>query len=287
MPRVRFHLFEVAQEDGDLNFGDALAQIAVKPIEERSTLLGDRRAILLESSSGTRSSAYLFTRVRMEGLPPKTGLDGHREDLDLDDDEGLGEDIAIAYDKVLNVVAIQRNRFSLSASNIIQYILSYFDELQIAINPIMSQDALERYSRQTILRKARIKLASTTDLSFLKGKDISEAERIMIQQMLESPYVDLIFSVGHRRGGLPQWIDRLVGKFIKAFQSGEDSIINIQITGKEDDDSESEYIDLLKERLTYDDDVEMSGRTINTAQLMSCAKNAIKANRKLLADRNV
>jgi len=287
MPKVRFHLFEVEQQEGDPDLGDALSQISAKPRDERSALLGDRQAILLDSSPGPRISAYLFTRVRMDGLPPKTGLDGRREELDLDEDEGLGEDLAIAYDKTLKVVAIQRNRFSLSPSNILQYISHYFEDVHIAINPIMSQDALERYARQSILRKARVKLASTTNLSFLRDKDISENERIMIQQILASPYVDLIFSVGHKKGGLPEWIKKLVGKFIKEFQSGKDSIINIQITGKEDDDSESEYIDLLKERLTYEDDVDMTGRSIDTKQLMMSAKKSLSTNKELLANRNV
>lgn len=287
MPKARFDLYQVDQQPGVIEFGHALAEIAGLQDEKRSIELGDRRAILLESRTVAGVSSYLFTRVRMDGLPPKTGIDGHREDLVLDEDEGLGEDIAVAYDPGIRIVAVQRNRFSLSPSNIFAYVQHFFPDLVGVFRPILTQDALERFANTNILRKIHCKFAGTQDLTFLQDSGLSAAQLTTMQQLLSAPYVDVTFSVGRQRGMLEQWLGSLVNTLASAARNGNQSILRLEITGKETEESETEFIDLLAERLTFEDEVQARGRSIDTNHLMNIAIRAITANRAEIARRNL
>jgi hypothetical protein len=285
---ARFDFYEVRTGDTALTLQQVLDDLLSREATERTCDIDGKVCCVIERLSQLNYIAYLFSKVRMDDLPQRTKLDGSRAPLELDEDEGLGEDVAMALDATLNIVAIQRNRHSMTPNNIARLINFFYPEIQISFVPILSRDALERFARCDTLRKLRIKLSGTSNCDFLNTNDLSANEKITMQEILSEPYVDITFSVGRKNMSLTGKIRRLAEFFSNFYRNGGgETVLAIDVTGKENDDTPSMMIDLLSEKLTFEHDVEQDGRTINTNHLLRVACAAIATNAVELASRNV
>jgi len=280
MPEAKFYFYkaQLGENSPYQTLKQALDETAAKQRADQEVTIDGTPCFISESKQFTRSTGYLFTRVRMTELPSKVLHDGTLEELDLGDDDGLGEDVALAYGRLRNVVAIQSNRHSLSANGIARFLNTNWPEMNIAFNPIMSNDALERYTRCQQMRKVRLKLAQVNDLSFLDRSNLSSSEKILFQQFFQAPYAELILSMGHGRGYLRRNARRLVDYCLNLFRSGNDCVKILEISGKENEHSEMMVIDLLADRLVFSREVELSGRSINRDSLLRVACNALSEN---------
>lgn len=63
-----------------------------------------------------------FVNMRGENLPSKVAEGKEQEDLDLEDDEYIGEDMYVLYDRTNNVFMAQSNRMSLTINRITDFI---------------------------------------------------------------------------------------------------------------------------------------------------------------------
>ncbi len=177
------------------------------------------------------------------------------------------------------LVAIQRNRHSLSANNIAKNINVIFPELNVSFLPILRNDALERFYKCNTLRKLRLKLAGRDDLSFIDNSDLSTNEKLTFHELLTEPYIDISFSVGRKNTTLSEKLKRFAILFTKhAKNSQTNTVLAVEVSGKEDESSASAIIDLLQDRLIHIGNVEVKGRSIDTNSLMRIACNAISSN---------
>ena len=171
MPRVTFDFFQIQTvENPPRSFQETLDDLAQH--EEKSFLIDGINYLMIDALHLRGYSGYLFTKIRMNDLPQKTRSNGERTPLILDNDEGLGEDIAFAYNPILNIVALQRNRYSLSANTLVRIINSFAPELELRFLPILRNDALQRFIDCDVLKKLRLKLSGTNDFSFLRNSSL-------------------------------------------------------------------------------------------------------------------
>lgn len=63
-----------------------------------------------------------FVRMRGENLPSKVAEGRAQEDLDLEEDEYIGEDMYILYDRKSNVFMMQVNRIAMTITRITEFI---------------------------------------------------------------------------------------------------------------------------------------------------------------------
>lgn len=288
MPVARFDFYEVRTGQTALTLQQVLDDLVGRDATDKTCDIDGKACCIIEHLRQFNYVAYLFSKVRMDSLPQKTKLDRSRSPLELEDDEGLGEDVAMAYDATLNIVAIQRNRHSMTATNIARLINYFYPEIQVGFVPVLSRDALERFARCDNLRKLRIKLAGATNCDFLNTDELSTNEKITMQEMLTEPYVDITFSVGRRNASLTAKIRRFAEFFSNFHKNGGDeTVLAVDVTGKESDEAPSTVIDLLSEKLTFEHDVNQNGRTIDTNHLLRVACTAISTNAVELASRNV
>ncbi len=280
MPAVKFDFFSVKiDEASPVSFEEALNEMATMATEHRLCDIDGATCFLLESLPLTRYTAYLFTKIRMNEIPSRTNIRGERTVLELDDDEGLGEDVSIAYSRDLNVVSVQRNRYSISANNIMKIVNDIFPELKAQLLPILRSDALERFTRCNMLKKLRLKIAGREDLSFISESNLSANEKLTFHELLTEPYVDISFSVGRKNIALTEKIKNIASFFANYSRtSGTDTVMAVEVSGKEDDSAVTSVIDLLQDRLIHIGNVEMNGRSINTNHLMRVACDAIAQN---------
>lgn len=278
MPKVTFDFFQVrTAENAPQSFKETLDEVANQ--KERNVDIDGITYVMLDNLPQRGYNGYLFTKIRMDDLPQKTRADGARAPLVLDEDEGLGEDIAFAYSPVLNIIALQRNRYALSANTLVRIINFFSPELELRFLPILRRDALQRFTECNLLKKVRLKLSGTNDFSFLKDSDLSTAEKITFQEMLTEPYVDITFSVGRQKTKLTDKLRKFATFFTNHYNDGgQDVVLAVEITGKRDEDATTSVIDLLQDKLIYIGHVSSSGRTIDTNHLMRVACSALQEN---------
>lgn len=262
--RTKFHFFQVERDqDTPLEFEEALERMWNMPSErKRKEIAAKGLCLLSDVRRYPQNIAYLFTKIRMTEIPDKVNALGKRDDLDLEEDEGLGEDVALGYSPSWKIAAIQANRYSLSSGNIATLISKSVPEARFAFHPVIVHDALERFSQMQLLRKMRVKLAGAFDFGFLQDKGLSASDAMAIQAMLEAPFVDIVLSVGRRRGALHEKFKAWTKAFLKIAHSAEGAgqVKMLEITGKEDDDAASVAVDLLTERLVDRADIPLDAK---------------------------
>ena len=79
-----------------------------------------------------------FVRMRGENLPSKVAEGRAQEDLDLEEDEYIGEDMYILYDRKSNVFMMQVNRIAMTITRIAEFInkTRLQDGKYVAFSPI-------------------------------------------------------------------------------------------------------------------------------------------------------
>lgn len=251
--KVKFDFFSVRTAEGNtISFEAALNELLAMPPEESSIKIDNTDCSVCDSLRQKEYYAFLFSKIRMDRLPSCRKRNRDRRPLDLDDDEGLGEDMAIAYSPSLKIVSVQKNIHSMSANNIVKFVNEFFPQMQLSFLPIVKRDALERFARCGILKKARIKLQGTEDFSFLRNSNFSPEEKLTIQQMLMEPYVEIVYSVGRKQTSLSENIKQKVFFWANHHRSEENNnVLAVEITGKEDEEARTVAIDLLEDRLIY------------------------------------
>lgn len=284
--KVKFDFFGVRiAENSSINFEEALNALLAMSPEEGSIKIDNTDCFICDSRKIQECYAFLFSKIRMDHLPLRRKRNRDRRPLDLDDDEGLGEDMAIAYSPSLKIVSVQKNVHSVSANNIVKLVNDFFPQMQLSFLPIVKHDALERFSKCGILKKARIKLQGTDDLSFLKNSNFSPEEKLTIQHMLTEPYVDIVYSVGRKQISLSEKIKQKVMFWANYSRTEENNnVLAIEITGKEDEKSKTVAIDLLDDRLIYLGDVGLIDRYVDLDHLQRTACEAIRQNYVELAN---
>lgn len=278
MPKVTFDFFQVqTAENTPQSFNEVLDHLSQQ--DDKSFAIDGITYAMIEKLHLLGYDGYLFTKIRMDDLPQKTRANGQRAPLALDEDEGLGEDIAFAYSPALKIIALQRNRYAFSANTLVRIISSVSPELELRFLPILRTNALQRFFECNLLKKLRLKLSGTHDLAFLRDSDLSPSEKITFQEMLTEPYVDITFSVGRQNVGLTEKLRRIATFFAGHHErGGDDVVLAVEITGKQDGVDTTSVIDLLQDRLIYVGEVNRSGRTINTDHLMRVACSALQEN---------
>lgn len=281
--RVKFNFFRVRTAESSITFEDALNQLLTMPAEENLRKIDNTNYSVCDSLSQEGYYAFLFSKIRMDRLPICRKPNRAGRILTLDDDEGLGEDMAIAYSPSLKAVAVQKNIHSLSANNIVKIVNEFFPQLELSFLPIIKHDALERFARCGILKKARIKLQGTENLSFLKNSNFSSEEKLTIQEMLMEPYVEIIYSVGRKQTSLSERIKQKLFFWVNYHRIEENNnVLAIEITGKEDKEANTVAIDLLEDRLIYLGKVRIKNRYLDTNHLQRIACEALKKNHEEL-----
>lgn len=254
MIEVKFFFFQVCYTaDCTMRLPEMIKKIRAMPLEDRIIQMYKVPRFLSDDTvSNTGNKAALFTSKRMKAIPSKIKGDGTRESLRLAEDEGLAEDVAIAYDPTGSVVAIQQNRYAMSDGLISGYLSRKFSDNHIYFKPIVTQDALQRFSNSAQLRKLHIKLAGAVDFKELRKLGLSVKDSMSLQEMMMSPTLEVTWSAWREHDGLADRFIRM-GKALKTyFDHGNSSKVlslDAVVRSRSGDEFETEPIDLLTDRI--------------------------------------
>jgi hypothetical protein len=246
--KMKIDFYEV--EKNDASFEKIARDVAALPEEDeqRNVLISGRPARLISFKETADLIEGDIVRIRMDNLPKKASLCGALEDLDLEDDEGIGEETAFMFIKKYSLLLLQRNRFGLTASAF----SSYFEKLGSSENPIMlipilPGDALLRLDKMQKITKFQVRVAGANNTNIIKeNSDCGLSGILDLRKHFEAPYIDFSFSVGRKEQSLPIKIVKNVSR--KIFNDPELScnVSKLEITGKSDENMR-EKLDIIED----------------------------------------
>ncbi len=106
-----------------------------------------------------------FVRLRQTKLPVQATKSKEAIPMELAEDEYIGEDVTAVYDVSNHILALQRNRDSLSAIGIETYLTKLYDsdERSICLRPVAMIGLNDKLQKARIFRKITIRFATSSD----------------------------------------------------------------------------------------------------------------------------
>lgn len=192
---------------------------------------------------------FNFNRLRDTNIPKKIRIDGESEEVELDDDEYIGESALMIYDPIYapkkNIIILQRNMHSLGVSGIIHYlnkVWGFEDNIKLELLPIVDLKAREVLNKDTGYKKIEIKLGNIE-----KNASIAEGTGLFnnIYDLLRE-YNGLAaqISIGIGRTKKRYLNHKKVTQVIEAIDENKQYVDKAQIS-YEAEDGKAEIVDLL------------------------------------------
>lgn len=192
-----------------------------------------------------------LARIRMNDIPDKMRLNGERQTIELDDDQGLGELTSFIYNPAIRALVFMRNKFSVSASGF----ASYFQNLGhiqgvMYLEHILETDAYRKLARMTSSSKFEVGFAAPGNAAIYANLGLRPQTLTGLMDASPKVKIDFTFSVERdRHTSLPV---RSIRTIVRNFRGGdyEENITRLQVSGKEDPEQRVEVVDLLEEVMT-------------------------------------
>lgn len=198
-----------------------------------------------------------FVRMRGDNLPSKVADGREQEDLDLEEDEYIGEDMYILYDRKLNVFMMQVNRIAMTITRITEFInkTRSQDGKHVGFIPI-TNTILSKEIGKKKTRTIEISCENIQDTHKFKS---SALKRICDAMMgIGCNIYTIRLSVGRIRNAelspaeSQKMIDDIINKSVNANTA--------KVTLKDEMTGEVEYVDLLQNKVMSQIEFEIKGR---------------------------
>ncbi|GAA3579685.1 DUF6731 family protein [Snuella lapsa] len=124
-----------------------------------------------------------FAFTQTENIPPKQNKKSKlTENLNLEEDDGLGYQTSFIFDKQTNIIAIVSRRPGVNATSIENFFKLNFDLPPFRFDRITYKSSLDNFLRTSSYRKLKIKIANPTEITPLldnKGLAVGELSRLI------------------------------------------------------------------------------------------------------------
>lgn len=270
--KVDFYRVEISNT-GNLSFENLIQQVLDKPRLDRIVTINAAPIWLVEASINNDCVEGDLIRLKMRDIPVKGSLQGIVENIHLTENEGLGIQSAFLYHIPTKVLLLENRKSGIYHSNFARYLSQINQENPpILINPILQLEALKKLDRMTDIRKVDIRVAGLDNLAILGNDDYAVKEITEMGKYFQSPYLSLQLSVGKARKKSLS-LEKVKNFVTNLFDSGENQVEKLTITGNADDD-ESLYLDLLRDRMREEISHNSSSRTLSYKERRDCIKSA-------------
>lgn len=201
--------------------------------------------IRIKSISPPQENGYYH--IIMERLDDtklqKTTIYGESIDVDLEENEYIGHEVSILYDRHNNTMLIQRNISSLSPSGIEKFfdsvLFDYTEEYcNLKLVPAIDQNAYDKAKSSNIFRQFSIKV---------KGNEADDLIRGLSSNSINgTEYVEIIVSTDRAKNSE---LDNFEVKKLIGDWSDSTSVEKLSVKVKENFDSNIEVIDLMHQAI--------------------------------------
>lgn len=282
MPKLNVEFYkprvDVNPGEPPVAFVDVLQQIAGMNVRQRIRGGLDPAAILSLDQRGAEFTGEA-ARIRTEDLPSVVHTaTGRRHNLEIDVQEGLGEEIHFLYDSGVDVIAVQRKgHFRATA---LEHLLSDLANANVRFDIILREDAWQQFENMDIVKKFYFKLARPQDLVGRARQPLLRVLRVIDEFNGISAKVEI--SVGRSDRRLRP---NPIREIVDAYNASRDNFTALSITGAiraQDGDLHVETVDLIHGKLTFTANVERHGRRLDAEGCRLALREAIRENREYL-----
>jgi hypothetical protein len=271
---IKIDFYQIQIENQNVNFSNIIEQVAQTANDSTRNEDKGEGVLLRLQELNRRKELKIWQgemiRIRMNDLPLKINVDGKVDDLDLDEDEGIGDETAFLFDESTNILVIQRNRNAVTASSFAWYFGKKSGE-QIGLLPLMNDTALKRMAQMSEHRRLEIALAKPQQFKEFADKNLATGALTGLMKYFESLSLHLTVSMGRSDGSLAQVVS--FAKFLYTWaQSNPDEVKSITVSGTSDEGSE--IIDLLADRLVETHVVTVVERKVSSESVRNAVYEA-------------
>lgn len=221
-----------------------------------------------------------FVDVREQDFPSRVKSGIPQQDLELDDDEYIGEDMYVLYDIKTNILMIQNNARSLSVGRVQEFINKNRDDdgKTVGFIPITYQ-----YTKKQ-LKSKRVRSIELTCDTLLGMKDEKSAALKKVREaahILKSTSLHVKFTVG-RAGKKSELSPQEAQDMIDDILSQSFSTTIARLAVKDQDAAKVEYVDLIQNKVISIITYSLPDRQrLDVESVMHEMKNEYLSNQKL------
>ncbi len=254
-PTLKIDFYRVSMpENCPLSFEQAIAQVAsMSPDSARNLQIKSHFIRLLEANQGPNYWEGDIIRIRMDEMPLKASLSGPVTPLNLAEDEGIGEETAFYYHPPSRVLLFQYNRHGVSASMASYYFRRKADiEGDIVLEPVLQEDVLLRLARMCIFRKFVFRVAGEQNAQVFQGQGHGVGALTDLIHQFQAPTIEVTLSLGRKRQGSLglQAVRDTIAQMLRFAAGSQPQVERLQIAGREGEEDDIRFIDLLRDRMT-------------------------------------
>lgn len=230
------------------NLVDWLMKVKNEDLLKKFIDFGNTKAMVEQYTYNKENDIWgvRFMKLRDTNIPSKVKENQSAEVIPLADDEYIGEDVTIIFEKSSGIAMIQSNRFSLNISRLEEFFqyINNSNNVEISIQPIImgldSDKLLKEYYKTLDLSFANISEWSSRGRGKKRLKDII------------TPMKELGGYVGHITVGIGHYKDETLNRaeiqeLVGEIQSNKRFIRSARLKVKEDDDTDVEIVDLFED----------------------------------------
>lgn len=247
--KVYFYKVVMPKESG-LKFEELLQLAASRVADDRTRIINNAPVFLCEIQQRPPFWHGDMVRLRMSNIPVKGSTRGNVSDIDLEADEGIGEQTAFLYHSKISVLALENNRSGVSDSAFGKYFQEIGDfSDEISVLPALQPDAYARVQKMGAIQKLIIRVANVEDLSVIAGSDPAITEMIKLSQVYDAREVEVsLINNSLKSGALSR--DGVLGTVKKLLKISEQykQVKKLTVEGGDEED-DIRPVDLLLDRL--------------------------------------
>ena len=199
-----------------------------------------------------------FVKDRKGGGPGKAGKNKKVEGFTFERGDFFAEETAALFIPKSNFILIQFNQNGVRAPTIAKYLSIFGEEYDNAYEflPKLDADSERRLRNKTIVRKVSmgVCLSKVTDADRDYGEPLSKV--IAFGRHFGDYHIKVEASVGDasKKAKLSKPFE-FIESARSFFSRNQEAVTNFEISGKDNEDSKVEMIDLVAQRLTVDIDI--------------------------------
>lgn len=253
---MKIHAYKVEYYEGSRPLEVILQQIErEQSLRERIRLINqiELRAEFISEQGGLWLMD--FVRIRTTHGPGRVGRDSEVEGFEFEDEEGFGEETAALYDPASGYFLVQYNHFGVRAGAIADYLSAYdgTENNLYTFKPRYDEDVERRLLNQGITRKISFCLDVTrmSAQDRQRGRPLSEAIEYGRQNGADKIKVEISVQ-GERHRSLTQNALESLSALRSILGQNPDAVTKLEVSGKDNQDSVTEVLDLIAHRLSVE-----------------------------------
>lgn len=233
--------------------------MTLRPTETTYNYNGeDARLQRIEKNTDDPFWKMQFLRIRKDILPGIATDEGDYNQLDLEDDEWIGEEVAVLYDESRYVLMLQRNRNSLSVSGLEKYFNYVLNDPTyiIKFKPIPIPENYRKLSSNELFRRVTINFTNTNNIDELLPQNSSLLNVIKTANSFGAVSVSFTLSVG--KGAAKDKTLSVEEVMQLTNLVGIEGFSKLNVYKKENEDTKVEVVDLIQGKLSDEEEMEYS-----------------------------